>query len=122
MLELANPCLQFTVAGVGPEEGDHVPMLDTQLRVDHEVVGGERVRYKFYQKECASKLVLMNGSAMPTKVKMQTLSNEVVLHMRNSDRETSIRERADLISELMGSMARSGYPTTQRSQVARAGL
>ena len=98
-----------------------MPMLDTQLRVDHTKYG-ECVRHTFYQKPCSSKLVLMNASAMPVKTKIQTLSNDIVRRMRNTDRSATTKERADLVTDLMVRMARSGYPPTVRNQVARAGL
>ena len=91
VLEKANSIkewLQFTGVTVGPHDGDLVPMLDTSLRVDHNKEG-ETVIYRFYEKPCASNMVIMAQSAMPSRTKFQTLSNEVIRRLRNSDRLTT---------------------------------
>lgn len=63
-----KPWLQFTGVSVGPNPGDMVPVLDTKLRVDHDV-SGENVHNQYYE-ECSSRLVLMSQSAMATKLKI----------------------------------------------------
>ena len=80
IVELANglvPWLQFTGATTGPAPGERVAMLDAQMSIEH-TPGGEVIQYQFFEKACASRLVLMYQSAMPIKQKIQTLANEII--------------------------------------------
>ena len=116
VLEKANSIkgwLQFTGVTVGPRSGDLVPMLDTSLRVDH-IKEGETVVYRFYEKPCAFNMVIMAQSAMPSRVKFQTLSNEVIRRLWNSDRLTTSNS---MRAQLMQKMANSSYLASLRSQV-----
>ena len=123
-MELANsinPWLQFTGVSARDSPTHTVPMLDTQLYVQH-LPSGEAVRFKYFEKACTSPQVIMYDSAMPARVKFQTLANEAIRRMRNSDRDLSPAQRAAILTHLSGKMARSGYPATTRKQVIQAGL
>ena len=63
----------------------------------------------------------MNQSAIGTRQKFQTLSNEIIRWMRNTDRLTTPIERATILTGLMRKMARSGYPLEMRRQVLQSG-
>ena len=96
-------------------------MLNTQLFVQH-LPSDETVRYTYYEKACTSPQVIMFNSAMPTRVKIQTLANETVRRMRNSDRDLTPAQRAAILTNLSGKMALSGYPEATRRQAIQAGL
>merc|ERR1712074_457006 len=98
-----------------------VPMLNTQLYVQH-LPSGETVCFTYYEKACTSPQVIMFNSAMPARVKIQTLANEALRRMRNSDWDLTPAQRAAILTNLSGKMVRSGYPKAIRRQAIQAGL
>ena len=46
-------------------------------------VEGTKVRYEHFRKEMANQLLMLEISAMPSKVKRATLTQEVITIMRN---------------------------------------
>ena len=124
LVELANsitPWLQFTGVSARDSLTHMVPMLDTQLYVQH-LPSGKTVRFTYYEKTCTSPQVIMFKSAMPTRVKIQTLANEALRRMRNSDRDLTPAQRAAILTTLSGKMALSGYPKATCRQAIQAGL
>ena len=76
----------LTFKGDIPEnhEDGTLPMLDfcTWLKTDHK--GKTRIQHKFYEKPCASNMVLEERSAQPLRIKVNTLSQEVIRRLRNT--------------------------------------
>ena len=52
------PCTRMGIGDAGSEDGEDgwVPMLDTQLKVEHRDMS-ETVRFNFYEKPCTSNRV-----------------------------------------------------------------
>ena len=107
--------IQFTGVSAGDSETGEIPMLDFQLRVEH-LSEGEVVRFRYYEKPCTSDRVLAMDSAMSLKLKVQSLSNEIIRRLRNTDRLTTQAEKAATLKILMLKLCRSGYPTQQGSR------
>ena len=78
--------------------------------------------WEFYQKPVASNLCLEARSALPWKVKIMTLVNDIERRMRNCDRDLPMDRRAVHLTEAMAKMARSGYSEEVRAEVLVAGL
>lgn len=97
MTELANsihPSIQF-VGDVGRNHGDgRIPILDMKMRVI-EVVSPEdpvtktpaftypQVSYTFYKKPMARQTIMAASSAMPEKIKRETVVNEMLRCLSN---------------------------------------
>ena len=110
--EVASDCKEGKVA-----------MLD--FKVWKEERGEENkteIMFEFYEKPVASKLVLMEGSALPHKMKVTTLSEEVLRRMKNTSKKVGKSRRAAIMTDFMKKMRRSGYGAKMRRNVAIAGL
>ena len=105
-----------------------IPMLDFQVWseevADESRTEGKRteVLWEFYEKPVGSKLVIMEGSALPHRIKIQTLSQEIIRRMRNTSGKISKARRAEILTKFMMKMKRSGYSAKVRRNVALAGL
>ena len=69
-----------------------------------------------------SKLVLMEASALSTRVKITSLTQEIIRRMTRCDLRTTPLERAEIITRFMMMMSRSGYNRRTRRIVAEAGI
>ena len=74
---------------VGSNHSDGtLPMLDVRMWVERDSETGEQeIKYKFYEKEMVSRLVLMERSALPIKTKIQIMVQEIVRRSRNTHRK-----------------------------------
>ena len=103
-----------------------VPMLDFKVwKEEYEEEGhGKKtvINHEFYEKSVASKLVVMEGSALPHRVKLTALTQEIIRRMKNTSRRIGKKKRATILSELMKKMKRSGYSAKVRRNVALSGL
>ena len=77
--------------------------LDTQIWVEN-----GRILYEHYRKPMANPLVMMECSAMPTKVKRTTLTQEVVRILRNISKELPEETATKHLSEFSSRMKASG--------------
>ena len=76
-----------------------------------------------FEKEIACKYVMMRESAMSAKVKMNTLTQEVIRRLRNTRASLDWNEyKAPILTEFCKKMARSGYPEEYRYVVIKSGV
>ena len=68
-----------------------------------------RIKHGFYQKPMASKMVMMKNSTQPMRLKIVTLTQELIRRMKNTGRSTSLEYRAWEIIDLKPNMVNSGY-------------
>ena len=78
--------------------------------------------FEFYEKPMASKLVIMENSALPHRMKITTLCQEIVRRMRNTCRAVSSAGRGEILSVYMRKLQSSGYSQATREMVATAGV
>ena len=124
LLDVANSVYTFVkFTGDLPEDHDDgkCPMLD--LSVWKESIGDQEiVKHAYYEKPCASQMVIMWDSAVPDRMKITTLSQEGVRRMRNCGLTSSSSDRAKVMSDLMMKMRRSGYNGKMRGMVLECAL
>ena len=70
----------------------------------------EAVHHTFYEKEVVSPKVIEYKSAMAIRVKITTLSQEIIRSLKNTSRSATAEERANIITTFMMKMMLSGYP------------
>ena len=84
-----------------------LPMLDVQMWVEN-----GKIAYSFYEKPMVLQLVMMENSALPVKVKIQVLAQEVVRRRRNTHKgegKTNIdREMTRFVVKLKMSVMEQG--------------
>ena len=78
----------LTFKGDIPEnhEDGTLPMLDFCTWSETDNKGKTIIQQKFYEKPCASNMVIEERSAQPHKVKINTLSQEVIRRLKNTGR------------------------------------
>ena len=112
-----NPDVQLTGDCPSNYQTGKMPALDTQIWVEN-----GRILYEHYRKPMANPLVMMECSAMPTKVKRTTLTQEVVRILRNISKELPEETATKHLSEFSSRMKASGYPEKFRLEIIKAGL
>ena len=98
ILKMANSLerdIQLTVDVPSDHSDKKLPVLDLKMWVEDRVgEGGEEyleVRHEFYEKEMVAPSLISRDSALPTKVKVTTLTQEIIRIRKNTSR--SIREK-----------------------------
>ena len=111
--------LKFTVDCPSTNANGWMPLLATEVRV----AADNTIDYKFYEKPISSRYVMMQSSAMSAKVKMNTLTQEVIRRLRNT-RVTLPWEdyQAPILTKFSKKMARSGYHQGYREEVIKSGV
>ena len=126
---MANSILPFIqmkeeVASDCPEE--KLPMLDFRVwKENKENEEGEIeiiIHHEFYEKPMSSKLVMMERSALPTRMKITTLTQEIIRRQKNTSRSVGEKRRRQILSKMMVKMKRSGYDLRMRRRVLVAGM
>ena len=76
-LEIANSVsfLKLTVDSPSLHTTGYMPILDLQIKTEN-----NQIIYKFYKKEVSNTRVILNSSAMPTKIKRITCIQEAQEH------------------------------------------
>ena len=122
LAEVANSIfdyIQFTVDCPSNHASGWMPLLATQVRVTDD----NTIDYKFFEKEIASKYVMMRNSAMSARVKMNCLTQEVIRRLRNTRESLDWDEiKAPILTNFCKKMARSGYPESYRAEVIKSGV
>ena len=96
-----------------------MPLLAAEVRVAED----NTTDYLFYEKPISSRYVMMRNSAMPSKVKMNTLTQEVIRRLRNTRVTLPWAEhQAPALTKFSKKMARSGYPQGYRAEVIKSGV
>ena len=122
------PSLNFSHDMPEMHPDNKVPMLDIacwrETVQDRTRPGGKKqvVSHSFYEKACVSPKVLEYESALPIKIKIVTLTQEILRRMRNSSRREPISYKVELLDSFMVKLMKSGYPVDVRKTVLEAGL
>ena len=94
-----------------------MPILDIQVKVEN-----DKIIYKFYKKPMSSPLLMLEKSAMPRRIKRNTLAEEGLRRLRNTKRELAWELKADILSEFSFSMMLSGYNEKIRCEIIQSVL
>ena len=69
-----------------------------------------------------SSKMIMKASALPEKVKRQSLSQEVIRRMKNTSEKIRERKRPELMTEMCYKLWHSGYSKKERRDIVLTGL
>ena len=98
-------------------ESGWMPLLDLQVCVRE-----KKVLYKFFKKSMSNPLVMMERSAMPTKIKRNALVQEVIRRLRNTSRRLPWSEKSRILSEFSFAMKLSGWSEKFRLETIKSGV
>ena len=96
---------------------DTLPILDIQVRVNN-----NKAEYIFFKKEMSNHMVMMARSAMPNKIKLNSLVQEVIRRLRNTSRELPWSVKANILFQFSHSLMCSEYSEDFRLKVIQAGV
>ena len=85
IVDIANSICHFiklTVDSPSRNETGWMPLLDLKVQVQQ-----NQIFYEFYKKKVSNPLLMLNQSAMPSKVKRASLTQEALRRLRNTKRE-----------------------------------
>ena len=95
--------LKEEVASDCPEE--KLPMLDFRVWQERRENRDGRmttvIKHEFYEKPMASKVVMMRRSALPQRMKITTLSQEVIRRQKNPARNVGEKRRREILTKMM---------------------
>ena len=111
---LIYDCVQFTVDCPSNNDSEKVPVLDLNAYVKE-----DQVFHEFYEKPCASKMVIPYKSAHSKKMKMAVMVEEGLRRLRNTSRRLDSEKSRKVMANWSRKLRRSGYPVTVRHEVIK---
>ena len=112
-----DPSIQLEFDAPSMHQDGKLPILDIKVWVEE-----GRIRHSFYRKEVASNRVIMERSAVSTRVKRDTLFQEGLRRLRNMDRGSTEEEEKEVLGEFSNSMMVSGYSEKVRRDIVKGVL
>ena len=91
-----------------------MPVLDVEVWNE-----GGLIRHSFYKKSVSCPFLIMEKSAINERTKRDTLLQEGLRRLRNTDIYVSEDERNEILSEYCNSMRISGYPVNTRFHIIK---
>ena len=122
------PGLKFTTDYPSLHDDKMIPMLDFKLgkirEDDSENPGCQReaLSYQFYEKPMSNMKVMDKDSAMPHKIKVATMTQEIVRRLCNTSQELDDKTKQDILSIFMRKLQLSGYSQRLRADILEAGV
>ena len=110
--------IQFEIDVPSNYEDNKVPYLDLKVGVSN----SQKITHIFYKKKMAHKKTLMLRSAVPMKVKRETIFNEIMRRIRNTSPDQEWAITAETLSIFMDSLKKSGYNELYRFNVLKGAL
>ena len=108
----------MTVDCPSNHESGWMPLLDLQVRVTSD----NTLDYKFFSKKVANPLLLMKSSALPDRVKRDSLVQQAMTRLRNTRRTLPWQVAADTLTEFSLKLKWSGYNARYRAEVIQAAV
>ena len=120
VLEIANSVSDFielTVDSPSRHETGWMPILDLQVQVSN-----NDITYKFYKKEVSHHLLMLERSALPVKMKRNSLVQEGIRRLRNTKRELDWSVKSEILSEFSFALYMSGYSEKFRLETIQSAV
>ena len=120
ILEIGNSVSEFinlTADYPSKHESGWMPLLDIQVRVRN-----NQVEHKFYKKEVSNPLLMLASSAMPIKIKRNSLAQEGIRRLRNTSRHLPWETKAEIMSEFSHKLMLSGYDEKFRLEIIKSAV
>ena len=99
--------ISFTMESQCDFDDKFLPTLDMSLQLS--MKGTPRMRYKFYKKPMASKLGILQTSALSEQVKSNTITQEVIRRLSHTSRVETLETRISILDDYTNDMIASGY-------------
>ena len=110
--------LEFTMETGEEFEGGWLPTLDINLKVDQ----NNQILYKFFEKPTASKVALLENTALGENMKIQSLVNDCIRRMGNTSEKVELGIRLDVVDKYGQKLLNSGYSLAKVRGILISGL
>ena len=121
MKKMANticPIIQMEEDYPSRNEDDKLPILDLKVWVSDD----KTIMYEFYRKNMASKLLMMERSAMPRNMKRSVLTQEGIRIMRNCSEDLPWGRVEEHLTDFALRMKLSGYNAKYRHNIIKSSI
>ena len=103
-MQAVLPSLTFTTE-IGEGEGEWLPTLDTQIRVEP----NNTISFRQYEKPTTTNTVVMKRSALEENSKIQILANDLARRLSNTDERQGMKVIGEVIDVYSQKLLTSGY-------------
>ena len=95
-----------------------LPVLDMKVWLDDE----NKIFFQFYEKIMKNRKVISRSSAMPMKMKMTVLTQEVFRRLHNTKEDVPEETKVDILNRFMENLQLSGYNEKERYTILQGGF
>ena len=124
MVKMANtvcPVIQWTSDCPGEHQDGKMP-LELKIWIAKEEEMRQQIMFEFYRKPMASRALMLARSAMPSRVKRATLTQEALRILKNCSPGVPWSRRAEFLTNFCVRMKISGYKERYRETVITSAL
>ena len=112
--------MKFTVEDQTEYPDRRLPTLDFTLKYCSK--GNQKILYQFYKKPMASKLAILQPSALAENTKQNTITQEIIGRMSNTCQNTTQYVRNTIIEKYIVELSNSGYSKSEIRKFVIPGL
>ena len=124
MTKMANSIIsiiKWTNDCPGANQSKKMPILNLKVWISGEV-GEQRIKFEPYRKPMAARTLILARSAMPSRIKRASFTQEAITLLRNCSPETPWKRKAEFLSDFCLRMKISGYPEQYRKAIIESAL
>ena len=129
VLQLANSIekdIKLTADTPSDHKEKKLPVLDLQMWVEDRVgengVTYQEIVHEYYEKDMVAPRVISKESALPDKVKLTTLTQEIIRIRKNTSETVREERKVGQMSRFAMKLMLSGYERKERREIILAGL
>ena len=124
MTKMANSIItiiKWTHDCPGANQSGKMPILNLKVWISGEI-GEQKILFEPYRKPMAARTLILARSAMPSRIKRASFTQEALTLLRNCSPETPWKRKAEFLSDFCLRMKISGYPQQYRKAIIESAL
>ena len=124
MTKMANsiiPIIKWTNDCPSANPGGKMPILNLKVWIQGDV-GEQRICFEPYRKPMAARTLILARSAMPSRIKRASFTQEAITLLRNCSPDTPWEKKVEFLNDFCLRMKISGYPEQYRKNIIESAL
>ena len=124
MTKMANsiiPIIKWTNDCPSANPGGKMPILNLKVWVKGDV-GEQTICFEPYRKPMAARTLILARSAMPSRIKRASFTQEAITLLRNCSPDTPWERKVEFLNDFCLRMKMSGYPEQYRKNIIESAL
>ena len=113
------PIIQLTEDCPGKHDDKRMPILDLKIWIQREQEE-QKILFQHYRKPMATRLLMLARTAMPSRIKRASLTQEGLRILSNTSLEISWEKKAEMLTDLSLRMKLSGYGERYRLNIIQS--